>query len=43
MVRLDEAASIASGLSLIAAKMAAGECGRKALARHAKAVKAGEL
>ena len=43
MVRLDEAASIASGLSLIAAKMAAGESGSKALARHAKAVKAGEL
>jgi hypothetical protein len=38
-VRLDEAASISSGLSMIAAKIASGVCGRKNLHGHAKAVK----
>lgn len=38
LVRLDEAASIASGLALIAAKMSDGTCGKKALARHARDV-----
>ena len=42
-VRIDEAASIASGLSLIAAKMTDGTCGRKALHRHAKAIKENNL
>jgi hypothetical protein len=42
-VRLDEAASIASGLSLIAAKIAAGSCGKGNLKSHAKAVQKNAL
>lgn len=42
-VRLDEAASISAGLSLVAAKMADGTCGKRALVRHAKAVKENSL
>lgn len=42
-VRLDEAASISAGLSLIAAKMADGTIGLKALKRHAAAVEGGNL
>lgn len=42
-VRLDEAASISAGLSLIAAKMADGTLGVKALKRHAAAVEGGNL
>ena len=42
-VRIDEAASIASGLALIAAKMSDGTCGKKALKRHAHAVERNTL
>ena len=43
LVRLDEAASISAGLSMVAAKMADGTCGKKALVRHAKAVQENSL
>lgn len=43
LIRLDEAASIASGLSLVAAKIADGTCGKKSLLRHARAVKENAL
>jgi hypothetical protein len=42
-VRLDEAASIASGLALIAAKIASGACGKLNLKNHSKAVQENSL
>ena len=42
-VRLDEAASISSGLSLIAAKIASGSCGKRNLKSHSKAVESNSL
>ncbi len=38
LIRLDEASSIAAGLSLVAAKIADGTCGKRSLRRHADAV-----
>lgn len=42
-VRIDEAASIASGLALIVSKMSDGTCGKRALTRHARAVESNSL
>lgn len=42
-VRIDEAASIASGLALIASKITMGACGKSLLKRHAKAVEKNKL
>ncbi len=43
LIRLDEAASISAGLSMVAAKMTDGTCGKRALKRHAKAVEGNSL
>ena len=43
LIRLDEASSIAAGLSLVAAKIADGTCGKRSLRRHAAAVESNSL